>query len=285
MAAARERLVARLTDRGMRFRRTAATNVRMKMTLRLLAAAAAAALISVSPAAAVIGGTPDSAHPYVGMVGFLDSQGHHLLLCSGFLTSPAVFVTAGHCAGPEAPGAPVPALAFIWFSGPVDTHSQPDAVGFPVVDPAWNGVVGEHDIGYVRIVDSNIDLSALGHADLPRTIGYLDDLAKKRGQHDVSFTAVGYGVVDNSPAGAIPLFTRFAGTMQLETLTDIDLLTTASPGNGTGGGATCTGDSGGPVLYDGYAVAVVSGGTKYCKGKTANFRLDTVEAQSFIPAS
>jgi hypothetical protein len=259
----------------------------MKMTLRLLAAAAAAAFVYVSPAAAIIGGTPDTTHPYVGMVGFLDSQGHHLLLCSGFLTSETVFVTAGHCAGPETPGAPVPTTAFIWFgSGPDNpTTTPPDAVGIPTPSPAWSGVVGEHDIGYVRITNTNVDLAALGHADLPPTVGYLDKLATKRGQQDVSFTAVGYGVVDMSPAGAVPLFTRFDGTMQLERLTDIDLVTTSSPGNGTGGAATCQGDSGAPVFYGNVAVAIVSGGTKYCQGTAANFRLDTVEAQRFIPSS
>jgi hypothetical protein len=267
-----------------------ATNMGMKMTLRLVVAAAAAVVIGVPAAQAIVGGAPDgNAHPYVGMVGFLDSQGNHLQLCSGFLTSETVFVTAGHCAGPETPGKPVPTLAFIWFgSGPNDpTTTPPDAIGIPTPNPAWNGVVGEHDIGYVRITDTapDFDLAALGHADLPPTIGYLDRLATKRGRQDVSFTAVGYGAVEISPAGAVQLFTRFDGTMQLETLTDIDLVTTGSPGNGTGGGAICKGDSGGPVFYGNVAVAVVSGGTKYCKGNAGDFRLDTLEAQGFIPTS
>jgi Trypsin len=263
----------------------------MKMTLRLVAAAIAAAFISVTPAAAVVGGTPDTAHPYVGVVAFVDSVGHHLGLCSGFLTSETVFVTAGHCAGPLTPGAPgaagaVPTLAFIWFgTGPVTLDPQTsDAIGVPMPSPSWNGVVGEHDVGYVRIVDSNIDLTSLGHATLAPA-GTLEGIAKKRGQHDVSFTAVGYGAVDISPRGTIDPIVRASGTMQLEKLTDIDLLTTASPGNGTGGGAICKGDSGGPVFYGDLVVALVAGGTKYCNGKAADFRLDTVEAQSFIPTS
>jgi hypothetical protein len=272
----------------MRKRQNTATNVGMKMTLRLVAAAIAAAFISVTPAAAVIGGSPDAAHPYVGVVGFLDSQGHHLGLCSGFLTSPTVFVTAGHCAGPETPGAPTPAFAFIWFgSGPVDLSSQPDAVGVPVVDPAWNGVVGEHDLGYVQILDSQFNLSTLGHATVaqPGATDPLNGIATKRGQHDVSFTAVGYGAVDISPAGAIDPVVRMAGTVQLEKLTDTLLQTTASPGNGTGGAATCGGDSGAPVFNGGLVVGIVSGGLKFCNGKAADFRLDTVEAQDFIPTS
>ena len=257
----------------------------MKITLRLLAAAAAAAVLGVTPAHAIIGGSPDSAHPYVGVAGFLDSLGHHLSLCSGFLTSPTLFVTAGHCAGVAAPGAPQPAFAYIWFgTGPVNLHSAPDALGAAIANPAWNGNLPDHDIGAVRILDSSIDLAALGHATLA-PIGTLDNLAKKRGQQDVSFTSVGYGAVDASPAGVVAPFMRFAGSMQLEHLTDIDLFTTASAGGGTGGGATCVGDSGGPVFSGNTVVALISAGTKYCNGKAADFRLDTFEAQSFITAA
>lgn len=276
----------------MRIRQNVATNVGMKIILRLLAAAAIAAVIGVAPAQAVIGGTPDTAHPYVGLVGFLDDQGHHLGLCTGFLTSETVLVTAGHCAGPLAPGAQgpsgaVPAEAFIWFgSGPIDpSTTPPDAIGIPTVDPAWNGVVGEHDLGYVRIVaviNPNLDLNALGHATLAAP-GYLDGIAKKRGQHDVSFTAVGYGATDISPAGVVNPMARMAGMMQLQKLTDTLLQTTASPGNGTGSGATCVGDSGAPVFSGDVVVAIVSGGLKFCNGKAGDFRLDTAEAQSFIP--
>lgn len=256
----------------------------MKISLRLLAAAAAAAVIGVSPAHAVIGGTPDTAHPYVGVAGFLDGQGHHLWLCSGFLTSPSVFVTAGHCAGPEFPGAPQPAFAYLWFgSGPVN-FAAPDAAGIPVADPGWNGNLPDHDIGVIRIVGSGFDLGSLGHATLAPP-GYLDGLATRRGQQNVSFTTVGYGAIDASPAGVVAPFMRFAGSMQLEHLTDIDLFTTAAPGNGTGGGATCVGDSGGPVFSGNYVVALVSAGTKYCNGKAANFRVDTFAAQSFIAAA
>src|SRR3954447_776829 len=269
----------------MRTSQFPATNVSMKITLRLFAVAAAAAVLGVTPAQAIIGGAPDTAHPYVGVAGFLDSQGHHLSLCSGFLTSPNVFITAGHCAGPGAPGAPQPAFAFIWFgAGPVNLASEPDAVGAAIANPAWNGTLPDHDIGAVRIFDSNIDLASLGHATLA-PIGYLDNLAKKRGQQDVSFTSVGYGAIDASPAGVVAPFMRFAGSMQLEHLTAIDLLTTASPGKGTGGGATCVGDSGAPVFNGNYVVALISAGTKYCNGKAADFRLDTIEARNFIAAA
>jgi hypothetical protein len=271
----------------MRFGQNAATNVGMKMTLRLVAAAAAAVFLGVPAAQAVVGGSPDgNAHPYVGLSAYFDSNGNFLWRCSGFLTSPTVYVTAGHCAGPEVPGAPQPAFAEIWFNGtsPVSPSDPPDAFGFPEASPAWNGVLPDHDIGVVHIVQTSFDLATLGHATLP-PLGYLNGLATKRGLHDTSFTVVGYGVIDISPHGVVDNTQRMAGTVQLQKLTDIDLQTTASNGNGTGGGATCLGDSGAPLFNGGYVVALVSGGQKFCNGKAIDFRLDTVEAQSFIPSS
>ena len=56
--------------------------------------ALAVALVTVSSAAAITGGSIDGdAHPYVGALvvdGFVE--------CSGVLISPTVFATAGHCA-------------------------------------------------------------------------------------------------------------------------------------------------------------------------------------------
>jgi len=81
----------------MRTSQIPATNVVMKITLRLVAAAAAAVFIGVPAAQAVIGGSPDgNAHPYVGLSAFFDSNGNFLWRCSGFLTSPTVYVTEEH---------------------------------------------------------------------------------------------------------------------------------------------------------------------------------------------
>src|SRR3989442_4828094 len=56
-----------------------------------LAVAALACLILAGPAGAIVGGSPDSAHPYVGL---LDNRSEG---CSGTLISPRVVVTAAHC--------------------------------------------------------------------------------------------------------------------------------------------------------------------------------------------
>jgi Trypsin len=245
----------------------------MKITLRLLAVAAAAAVIGVTPASAVIGGTPDTAHPYVGMSVFFPSDGGQPQQCSGFLISAWTYVTAGHCTAGADPNAPV----LLFFGpGPFFPGSQPQDLGVAVANPDWNGGLA-HDVGMVHLVAPMPG----PYATVAQT-GYLDKFATKRGQQDMSFTPVGYGLVDATPQAPTPLFSRFAGTVQLENLTAIDLLTTAAPGAGTGGSATCYGDSGGPVFKDGLVVALVSSGTKYCNGKAADFRLDTVESRTFL---
>lgn len=255
----------------------------MKTFLPLLAAAAVAAAVGITPARAVIGGAPDgNAHPYVGLSAFYDAQGHFLWRCSGSLVSSTVYVTAAHCAGPEFPGAPQPALAKIWFgSDPISPTSTPDAVGVPTPSPAWTGALPGNDVG---VVELSSPVNGFGHATLA-PVGYLDGLAKQRGQTDVSFTVVGYGIEDYGPLGLTNVPMRMTGEVQLENLDAVDLLMTAAPGGGTGGSAICLGDSGGPVFNGGYLVAVTSFATKYCNGRAGAFRVDTVAAQDFIASA
>lgn len=266
----------------------------MTRFLRLVLAASAVAAFWATSALAVQGGAPDgNAHPYVGMSVYYDAAGHPLWICSGTLISPTVYVTAAHCAGPETPGAPQPASAQIWFTagppapgdyaggscfGHVGWPCRGDASGVPVADPGWTGVLPDHDIGIVRLATP---VTAYGFAKLP-PLGYLDGLTTRRGLQDTSFTIVGYGVQVQTPKFQYANFARTVGTVQLRGVTDIDLLTSASPGNGTGGSGACFGDSGGPVFNGGYLVATTSYGSKWCTGGTGNFRLDTAAAQAFV---
>jgi hypothetical protein len=62
---------------------------------------------------------------------------------------------------------------------------------------------------------------------------------------------------------------------------------TDSNGGGTGGGGTCFGDSGGPIfdtdaVGNVWDVAVISFGSKYCKGESGAFGLDNAQARSFL---
>ena len=89
----------------------------------------------------------------------------------------------------------------------------------------------------------------------------------------------------------IAVRTRYVGTNQLQNLRShiaggYNLMMTDSSGGGTGGGGTCFGDSGGPIFHtDGgqtWLVAVISFGTKYCKGTSGAFRLDNDQAREFL---
>ncbi|CAA9236841.1 MAG: hypothetical protein AVDCRST_MAG93-1137, partial [uncultured Chloroflexia bacterium] len=61
-------------------------------------------------------------------------------------------------------------------------------------------------------------------------------------------------------------------------------------GNGSGRGGTCSGDSGGPVFYGGYAsntiVAVTSFGlNSYCRGVDFAYRTDRTAVLAWIKAA
>ena len=122
--------------------------------------------------------------------------------------------------------------------------------------------------------------------------GYLDQLASKRGQQNVDFTVVGYGVQFERPNLEVAIRQRFVGTNKLDNLTSdlaggYNVMMSDSPGNGTGGGGTCFGDSGGPIFHTDTAgsiwqVAVISFGTKYCHGTSGAFRVDNAQARSFL---
>ena len=63
----------------------------MKRTFAALLVALALTGLMAAPAAAVLKGQPDSAHPYVGLL----DDGYYA--CTGALISPNVVVTAAHC--------------------------------------------------------------------------------------------------------------------------------------------------------------------------------------------
>jgi hypothetical protein len=261
-----------------------------------------------SPAGAVQGGIPDgTGHPNVGLAVFL-YHGIPLQRCTGTMVAAKVYLTAGHCTGIDPDFGVAPDRAELWFgSGPIargtyafdgtpckiaDTGypCKGDFTGTPVPHSEWNGSLtlpNTHDIGVVQLTRApNVGISKIAPE------GYLDKLATQRGQQNVNFTVVGYGVQFERPNLEVAIRERFAGTNQLQSLRShlaggYNLILTASPGNGTGGGAQCFGDSGGPVFHtDGnnqvWQVAVMSFGTKYCKGQSAAFRLDNAQARSFL---
>lgn len=265
------------------------------------------ALLS-APAGAVQGGTPDGdGHPNVGLSVFL-YHGIPLWRCTGTMVAAKVYLTAGHCTGIDPDLGVAPDSVQLWFgSGPIPpgTHAfdgtpcQPADTGYPckgefsgtpVPDPGWNGLMtfpNTHDMGVVQLSQApNLGITKLA------PLGYLDTLATQRGQKDVNFTVVGYGVQFERPNLEVALRERFVGTNQLQNLRShlaggYNVIMSDSSGNGTGGGGSCFGDSGGPVFHTDsndqvWQVAVVSYGTKYCNGTSGAFRVDSAQARAFL---
>ena len=271
-----------------------------------LAAVAAVIAIVVAPASAVQGGTPDgNGHPNVGLSVFY-YQGTPLWRWSGTMVAAKIYVSAGHCTGVDPDLGIAPDHAEVWFdSGPIPRGNYPgtgscagytgypckgDVGGTPHPLDGWNGhltVPNTHDMGVVTLDSApNKGLSRVA----PK--GYLDALATQRGLQNVNFTVVGYGVQFERPNLEVAVRTRYVGTNQLQNLRShiaggYNLMMTDSNGGGTGGGGTCFGDSGGPIFHtdtsgNTWLVAVISFGTKYCKGESGAFRLDNDQARSFL---
>jgi hypothetical protein len=280
----------------------------MRKLTGLLAVLGVVLAIGVGSASAIQYGEPDNGrHPYVGLVSFHDSSGVPLWRCTGTLVDSDTFLTAGHCTGYDPDLDTSPAKAVIWFDeGPINitngwTAGRPcagltgypctgDAQGTPIPHPGWNGfltIPNTHDVGVVQLTKpvKNRGFGSLAPA------GYLDKLATKRGTQSVDFTVVGYGLQLVKPV-QIGVRQRLLANVQLvelgSALTDgYNLHYTNSPGNGTGNGGTCFGDSGGPVFHFDGKKEVIVGVNSFvlnlnCKGAGYAFRTDIAESRGFL---
>jgi V8-like Glu-specific endopeptidase len=264
------------------------TNMRKKILLATVVALAIVAL-AVSPVAAVTDGEQDgNGHPYVGLMVAQAADGTPLWRCSGTLLSPTLFITAGHCT--EAPAA----HAEIWFDA--DVQSGVPANGYPYTGQA-GGTTYTHpqydpnafflfDLGVV-ILDEPMVMASYGA--LPEQ-DVLDKMAKRRGQQDVTFTAVGYGLQQSFPDAAAwkehnvkvrmvahPHLIQINGGL----VGDFSLLLS----NNASTGGTCFGDSGGPNFIG--TSNVLAGVTSFgmngnCAGTGGVYRVDRADDLTWL---
>jgi hypothetical protein len=223
-------------------------------------------------------------HPYVGLVVAQDANGTPLWRCSGTLMSPTVFLTAGHCT--EAPAAHME----IWFDADVE-HGIPgngypfdgNVGGTPYTHPQYNpNAFFLYDLGVV-VLDAPYPLSAYGA--LP-TLDALDVMAKRKGQQNVDFTAVGYGLQFINPVFIKQDRIRMAATphlVQINTGYVGDFSILLSNNHSTGG--TCFGDSGGPNFIG--SSNVVGGVTSYgrnnnCTAGGGVYRVDRADDLNWL---
>jgi hypothetical protein len=151
-----------------------------------------------------------------------------------------------------------------------------------------------HDVGVVVLQAPGFVLAASQYGVLP-TADQLDSLKTRRGQKDVTFTAVGYGLQESFPDQATFLATnsrtRYMATPHLLQINvpgftgDFSML--LSNNHSTGG--TCFGDSGGPNFLGSGSTETktVAGITSFgvngnCAGTGGVFRTDRQNVLDFV---
>jgi V8-like Glu-specific endopeptidase len=231
-----------------------------------------AGLTAVSPAAAIVNGSPDGqGHPNVGgLVAATQYSDGTWIYCSGTLISPTVFLTAAHCAE-QSP------RVRVTFDSAYQAGDKVYAGTFHG-DPAYNKSQSDpHDIAVVELDKA---VRGLTPARLPKA----DSLSNLSGSQ--KFTSVGYGAyeVTNGPGGHAYLYNDVRGvaTGTLNTVTKSWLKISMNPSHGDGG--TCYGDSGGPNFLG--STDIVAGttitGDAVCRSTNVDYRLDTTSARSFL---
>lgn len=258
--------------------------MRNKRRIAVLAIVAVVALSAATVLAIKYGELDNYRHPYVGLMVAQDANGTPMWRCSGTLLSSTVFLTAGHCT--EAPAAHVE----IWFQEDVQAgypgNGYPyvgEAGGTPYTHPQFNpNAFFLYDLGVV-VLDTPVVMSEYGA--LPQ-LNQLDSLKTRRGQQDVGFTAVGYGMQASFPSAAAWKDQSYVARM----LSSPRLVQINVPGytgdfsmllsNNANTGGTCFGDSGGPNFIG--TSNVIGGVTSYarngnCAGTGGVYRIDRVD--------
>ncbi len=274
----------------------------MRRVALVLATMALAVLLAGGVAHAIIepriiNGEPDTgpaAHPYVGAY-VANIQGTPLLVCSGTLISPRVFLTAGHCTEPEVE---MGRRAYVSFDPTYEPGASKLIRGTPYTHPDFcienkcspgppGPIAGNprYDVGVV-VLQEPVRMATYGA--LPEA-GLVDTL--KEGQR---LTVVGYGVTGFARGdGRLPQPVypndRYRATVRLlETkpaVGEMFVKTTGIGIRGKEGETTCYGDSGGPLFLPDQRtiVGVTSFGiAPLCRGPSYYQRTDLPQVLRWV---
>jgi secreted trypsin-like serine protease len=259
----------------------------LRKTIALIAIVAAALFLVPASQAITDGELDGNGHPAVVLV-LMEVNHAPAFRCSGTLLSPTIVLTAGHCAGQpgEFSGIRVFAEANVQsdstypFAGGPNTY---EATAWSAHPQFTEAAFFLHDVGIIKLAKPVAGVSQFG--TLPG-VNSLDTLATRRGQQDVTFTAVGYGVQRINPVFVVAQKVRMVAHPKLNQINggivgDFSLLLS----NNASTGGTCFGDSGGPNFVGNSMV--VGGVTSFslngtCGGTGGVFRMDRANVLNFI---
>ena len=270
--------------------------------LALVTAVAILCVVAVRPKAVTDGKLDGNAHPAVVLL-LMEVNHEPAFRCSATLLSPTVVLTAGHCTS-NFPDSPYTGMRVFTESdvqaGIGITNNYPNAGPNAVEAVSWaahplyeTAPFVLHDVGVV-VLSAPVNLPAAQYGRLPE-VNQFDRLKTRRGQQDVTFTAVGYGLQESFPDPALFLATNTRTRMSATP----HLLQINVPGftgsfsmllsNNHSTGGTCFGDSGGPNFYGSgptetkIVAAVTSFGINgNCAGTGGVFRMDRQDVLDFV---